>query len=77
MISITERYKIGGLDSAAKAVTDKLLDSLTICGSIDQCSESFERFLSTGISLPIIQINPVDDSILSFKEMLSTFRCTG
>jgi 5,10-methylenetetrahydromethanopterin reductase len=77
VISITERYKIGGLKSAAKAVTDRLLDSLTICGSIDQCSESFERFLSTGISLPIIQINPVDDSILSFKEMLSTFRCTG
>lgn len=75
VISITERYKSGGLESAAKAITDKLLDSLTICGSIDQCSETFERFLSTGISLPIIQINPVDDSVLSFKEMLSAFQC--
>ncbi|HEY7570991.1 MAG TPA: LLM class flavin-dependent oxidoreductase [Nitrososphaeraceae archaeon] len=75
--SITDRYKNGGLKSATKAITEKLLNSLTISGSIDDCLKAFERFLSTGITLPIIQINPVDDSISSFKEMLSTFKCKG
>ena len=76
VISIAQRYKNVGLEAAAEAITDKMLDSLTICGSIEQCSKSFERFLSSGISLPIIQVNPVDDSVLSFKEMLSAFKCT-
>jgi len=77
VILITDSYKNGGLKSAAEAITEKLLNTLTISGSIDDRLSAFERFLSTGITLPIIQINPVDDSISSFKEMLSTFKCKG
>ena len=72
--SIVQAYETGGLKLAADVVTDELLDSLTICGGLEECYKSLEKFLSTGISLPIIQVNPVDDSLLSFKEMLSTFK---
>jgi hypothetical protein len=50
-----------------------MLDSLAICGSGEECRKSLARFVSTGITLPIIQLNPVGDSESSFREMLSTF----
>jgi alkanesulfonate monooxygenase SsuD/methylene tetrahydromethanopterin reductase-like flavin-dependent oxidoreductase (luciferase family) len=62
-----------GTDAAAKLVPDKMLDSLAICGSREECIRSLARFLGTGITLPIIQVNPVEDSEGSFREMLSTF----
>jgi alkanesulfonate monooxygenase SsuD/methylene tetrahydromethanopterin reductase-like flavin-dependent oxidoreductase (luciferase family) len=70
---ITSEYRKAGTDSAAKFVSDRMLNSLVICGSSEDCRESLSRFLSTGISLPILQFNPIDDSETSFKEMLSTF----
>ncbi|HXV45636.1 MAG TPA: LLM class flavin-dependent oxidoreductase [Nitrososphaera sp.] len=70
---ITSEYVGGGADAAAKFVSDKMLDSLAICGSGEDCRKSLARFVSAGITLPIIQVNPVDDSESSFREMLSTF----
>lgn len=70
---ITIEYGNGGADAAAKFVSDKMLDSLAICGSGEDCRKSLARFVSTGITLPIIQLNPVGDSESSFREMLSTF----
>jgi alkanesulfonate monooxygenase SsuD/methylene tetrahydromethanopterin reductase-like flavin-dependent oxidoreductase (luciferase family) len=70
---ITEEYKFNGLDAATKNVSEEMLDSLTISGNSEQCIHSIRRFYSCGISLPIIQVNPVGDSETSFREMLSTF----
>lgn len=70
---ITTEYGKAGADSAAKFVSDRMLSSLVICGSSEDCRESLSKFLSTGITLPIIQFNPVGDSESSFREMLSTF----
>ena len=70
---ITAKYRSEGLEAAAKIVSDKMLDSLTISGTADDCIKSLERFLSCGITLPIIQINPVDDAESSIRTMLSTF----
>jgi alkanesulfonate monooxygenase SsuD/methylene tetrahydromethanopterin reductase-like flavin-dependent oxidoreductase (luciferase family) len=70
---ITSEYAKAGADAAAKFVSDKMLDSLAICGSGEECRKSLARFVSTGITLPIIQMNPVGDSESSFREMLSTF----
>jgi alkanesulfonate monooxygenase SsuD/methylene tetrahydromethanopterin reductase-like flavin-dependent oxidoreductase (luciferase family) len=70
---ITSEYVRAGADAAAKFVSDKMLDSLAICGSGEDCRKSLARFVSAGITLPIIQMNPVDDSESSFREMLSTF----
>jgi 5,10-methylenetetrahydromethanopterin reductase len=66
-------YRSDGLDAAAKVVSDKMLDSLTISGTAEDCIKSLQRFLSSGITLPIIQINPVIDAESSIRTMLSTF----
>lgn len=70
---ITAEYRKAGADSAAKFVSDRMLSSLVICGNSEECRESLSKFLSTGITLPIIQFNPIGDSESSFKEMLSAF----
>lgn len=70
---ITAEYRKAGADNAAKYVSDRMLSSLVICGSSEDCKESLSKFLSTGITLPIIQFNPIGDSESSFKEMLSAF----
>ena len=70
---INAEYRNAGADSAAKFVSDRMLSSLVICGSSEECRESLSKFVSTGITLPILQFNPVGDSESSFKEMLSTF----
>jgi 5,10-methylenetetrahydromethanopterin reductase len=70
---ITAEYRKAGADSAARFVSDRMLSSLVICGSSEECRESLSKFLSTGITLPIIQFNPIGDSESSFKEMLAAF----
>jgi hypothetical protein len=70
---ITEEYKSQGLDAASKCVSEVMLDSLTISGNSEQCIHAMQKFSSCGISLPIIQINPVGDPETSFREMLSAF----
>jgi 5,10-methylenetetrahydromethanopterin reductase len=66
-------YNKGGAEAAAKFVSDKMLDSLVICGSSEECRKSLEKFISTGITLPIMQLNPVGNAETSIREMLSTF----
>lgn len=70
---ITAEYRKAGADNAAKYVSDRMLSSLVICGNSEECRESLSKFLSTGITLPIIQFNPIGESESSFKEMLSAF----
>ena len=70
---ITAEYHLRGLDFASKYVSEKMLNSLTVCGNSEECIKSLRAFVSIGVSLPIIQVNPVGDSESSFKEMLSTF----
>jgi len=70
---ITSEYHRNGLDIASKFVSDKMLNSLTVSGNSEQCIRSVEKFLSAGISLPIIQVNPVGNTESSIREMLSTF----
>ena len=70
---ITSEYHRNGLDIASKFVSDKMLNSVTVSGNSEQCIRSVEKFLSAGISLPIIQVNPVGTTESSIREMLSTF----
>jgi 5,10-methylenetetrahydromethanopterin reductase len=70
---ITSEYHRNGLDIASKFVSDKMLNSVTVSGNSEQCIRSLEKFLSAGISLPIIQVNPVGNTESSIREMLSTF----
>jgi alkanesulfonate monooxygenase SsuD/methylene tetrahydromethanopterin reductase-like flavin-dependent oxidoreductase (luciferase family) len=72
--SISDEYKKNGADAAAKLVSDRMLQSLTISGDAEECVKALSRFISTGITLPIIQVNPIESSESSFRELLSTFR---
>lgn len=69
---IKEAYYKGG-DAAADAVTNRMLDALTVCGTRDDCRKALLKFTEAGVTLPIIQVNPVQNAESSFREMLSTF----
>lgn len=69
---IKQEYRKGG-DAAGDAVTDGMLHALTVCGTKEDCRRALSRFVSAGVTLPIMQVNPVEDAEGSFREMLSTF----
>ncbi|MDP9488644.1 MAG: LLM class flavin-dependent oxidoreductase [Thermoproteota archaeon] len=67
---ISNDYLTNGIENISKFVTDHMLDSLTICGTVEDCIRSLKRFVSSGISLPILQINPVKDNSESINDSL-------
>lgn len=67
---ISNDYLTNGIENISKFVTDHMLDSLTICGTVEDCIRSLKRFVSCGISLPILQINPVKDNSESINDSL-------
>ena len=67
---ISNDYQLNGIENISKFVTDRMLDSLTICGTVEDCIRSLKRFVSCGISLPILQINPVKDNSESINDSL-------
>ena len=67
---ITTEYQNHGIENISKFVTDPMLDSLTIYGTTEDCIKSLKRFVSCGLSLPILQINPVKDNIQSISDTL-------
>ena len=67
---ISNDYLTNGIENISKFVTDYMLDSLTICGTVEDCIRSLKRFVSCGISLPILQINPVEDNSESINDSL-------
>ena len=72
--NITEEYQKNGLSNLHNFISDKMLTSLTISGTRDECIKSLEEFNESGISLPIIQINPVGKNPEnSIRELISTF----
>ena len=70
---IANEYLQNGLEAASRIVPQTMLDSLTVCGTADECVKSLSRFMSTGITLPIIQVNPVGGAESSIREILTTF----
>jgi 5,10-methylenetetrahydromethanopterin reductase len=72
--NITEEYQKNGLVNVHNFISDKMLTSLTIAGTKDECIKSLREFNKSGISLPIIQINPVGNNTEnSIRELISTF----
>ena len=67
---ITYEYWKNGGDEAARYVPDNMLDSITICGNREECIKSLEKFLSTGISLPILQLNPIQNAQETIEDSL-------
>ena len=71
--NIYEEFKKSGFASNHKLVTDTMLDSLIICGTPDDCRKKLARFINAGITLPILQFNPIEDVTESFKLLTDTF----
>lgn len=69
--NIFEEYKKSRLNY--DLVTDKMVNSLAIAGTPDQCIKKLEKFRSAGVDLPIIQFNPVGNTIESFELFVKTF----
>ena len=69
---IYDEYKKSGLRENHNLVSNNMLDSLTICGTPEDCRKKLDKFVKTGVSLPIIQFNPVGETTKSFKLLVST-----
>jgi alkanesulfonate monooxygenase SsuD/methylene tetrahydromethanopterin reductase-like flavin-dependent oxidoreductase (luciferase family) len=70
---IYDEYKKDGLSGLEKFVSDKMLDDLCIAGTPDTAVKKLNAFRDTGIDLPIIQFNPIDNVIDSFELLTKTF----
>jgi len=50
-----------------------MVKELCISGTPDECKKQLQGFYETGIDLPIIQFNPIDNVQESFDLVTSTF----
>ena len=70
--NIFEEFKKSGFKSNHEYVTDSMLNSLCISGSPEEAKIQLEKFRNIGINLPIIQFNPIGNTIESFSLLKKT-----
>ncbi len=70
---IFQEFKKSGLEHVHEFVSDSMIESLTICGDPQECLTKLNKFKDTGLDLPILQFNPIDDVKESFSLLTSTF----
>jgi len=70
--NIFEEFKKSGFKSNHEFVTDSMLNSLSISGSPEEAKIQLEKFRNAGINLPIIQFNPIGNTIESFSLLKKT-----
>ena len=70
--NIFEEFKKSGFKSNHELITDSMLNSLCISGSPEEVKVQLEKFRDTGIDLPIIQFNPIGNTIASFSLLKKT-----
>ena len=71
--NILQEYERAGLVAASAAVSDRMLDILTICGTPEECIKRARTFAESGIDVPILQFNPVGDPVKSMELAAKTF----
>jgi len=71
--NIFDEFKKSGFKSNHELVSDSMLQSLCISGSLNECRKQLQNFRETGIDLPIIQFNPVGDISDSFQLLKKAF----
>jgi len=71
--NILNEFKKSGFKSNHELITDNMLRSLVISGTADECKKQLKNFIDVGIDLPIIQFNPVGNTLESFKLFKKTF----
>ena len=58
---IYKDYHNHGIERSIENIPTKMLDNLVVYGSVNDCNYQIKNFIDTGIDLPILQINPVED----------------
>ena len=71
--NIYDEYNKSGLKNNYNFVPDRMVKDLCICGTPNEASQQLNEFQETGIDLPIIQFNPIDDVESSFDLLIDTF----
>lgn len=71
--NIFEEFKKSGFASNHELIPDSMLKELTISGTPEECKKQLQTFRDTGINLPIIQFNPVGNTMESFGVLQKTF----
>ena len=71
--NIFEEYKKTGLKNNHELVPEQMVNELCISGAPNECKKQLKQFRETGINLPIIQFNPIDNVQDSFDLITSTF----
>ena len=71
--NIFNEFKKSGFKSNHELVPDSMLDSLCISGTPEESKNKLQNFIDAGINLPIIQFNPVGDTLESFMLLKKTF----
>ncbi len=66
-------FKKSGLKSNHNLVSDAMLQSLAISGTMDECRKQLENFVNVGIDQPILQFNPIGPTMDSFELFKKTF----
>lgn len=71
--NIFEEFKKTGFKTNHELVSDSMLRSLCISGTSEECKKQLLDFRDSGIDLPIIQFNPIEDTKESFRLLMKTF----
>ena len=71
--NIFEEYEKNGLQNNHELVPESMINELCIAGTPNECKTQLGQFRETGIDLPIIQFNPMDNVEDSFNLVTSTF----
>jgi len=71
--NIFEEFKRSGFKSNHELVSDSMLNSLAISGTPDECKRQLTSFVNAGIDQPILQFNPIGDTMDSFRLFEKTF----
>ncbi|MER5175333.1 MAG: LLM class flavin-dependent oxidoreductase [Candidatus Nitrosocosmicus sp.] len=69
---IYKEYHNHGLERSIENISTKMLDDIVVYGSVTDCQNQIKRFINTGIDLPILQMNPIDDKNgeLNYRDFL-------
>ena len=73
IFNIFEEFKKSGFKSNHELVSDSMLNSLAISGTPDECKQQLISFVDVGIDQPILQFNPIGDTMDSFRLFKKTF----
>lgn len=71
--NIYDEFKKSGFKQNHELVTDSMLKSLALSGTPKECKIQLNNFIDAGIDQPILQFNPIGNTLDSFDLFKKTF----